>query len=164
MESLNKAFISIETTGLNPLNDKIMEIAILKIDENNNKSLFHQIINPDKEISEKISTITGYSNEELKKNLKIDQIKDKFNHFIGSVTLIGYNNEFIFSFLNKELDIEIQNKKIDMLELAKKKFPEGNNSIDGLKNKLNIRLDTNFSSSINEILILPKIYGLINHF
>ena len=29
MKSLNKAFISIETTGLNPSNDKIIEIAIL---------------------------------------------------------------------------------------------------------------------------------------
>ncbi len=29
MESLNKAFISIETTGLNPSNDNIIEIAIL---------------------------------------------------------------------------------------------------------------------------------------
>ena len=46
MESLNKAFISIETTGLNSSNDKIIEIAILKIDKNNLKSLFHQIINP----------------------------------------------------------------------------------------------------------------------
>ena len=33
MESLNKAFISIDKTGLNPLNDKIIEIAILKINQ-----------------------------------------------------------------------------------------------------------------------------------
>ena len=48
MESLNKAFISIETTGLNSSNDKIIEIAILKIDQNNLKSLFHQIINDER--------------------------------------------------------------------------------------------------------------------
>ena len=71
MDSLNKVFISIETTGLNPSNDKIIEIAILKIDQNNLKSLFHQIINPEKEIDKNISNIIGYSNEELKKYPKI---------------------------------------------------------------------------------------------
>jgi len=122
MESLNKAFISIETTGLNPSNDKIIEIAILKIDQNNLKSLFHQIINPEKEIDKNISNIIGYSNEELKKYPKITEISDSFINFINSSTLIGHNNDFIFSFLNKELNVEISNEKIDVFEIAKKKF------------------------------------------
>ena len=67
----DRAFVSIETTGINTSTDKIVEIAALKIDKNNLKSLFHQIINPEKEIDKNISNIISYSNEELKKYPKI---------------------------------------------------------------------------------------------
>ena len=161
MDSLNKVFISIETTGLNPSNDKIIEIAILKIDQNNLKSLFHQIINPEKEIDKNISNIIGYSNEELKKYPKITEISDSFINFINSSTLIGHNNDFIFGFLNKELNVEISNEKIDVFEIAKKKYPNENNSIDNLKKKLNIVNNSTFSSSLNEVLELPKILDML---
>ena len=157
----NKVFISIETTGINLSTDKIVEIAALKIDKNKLKSLFHQIINPEKEIDETISNIIGYSNEELKKYPKINEINESFINFINSSTLIGHNNDFIFSFLNKELNVEISNEKIDVFEIAKKKYPNENNSTDNLKKKLNIINNSTFSSSLNEVLELPKILDML---
>ena len=157
----NNVFISIETTGINTAADKIVEIAALKIDKNNLKSLFHQIINPEKEIDKNISNIIGYSNEELKKYPKINEINESFINFINSSTLIGHNNDFIFSFLNKELNVEISNEKIDVFEIAKKKYPNENNSTDNLKKKLNIINNSTFSSSLNEVLELPKILDMI---
>jgi len=157
----NNVFISIETTGINTAADKIVEIAALKIDKNNLKSLFHQIINPEKEIDKNISNIIGYSNEELKKYPKITEINEKFINFINSSTLIGHNNDFIFSFLNKELNVEISNEKLDVFEIAKKKYPNENNSTDNLKKKFNIIDNSTFSSSLNEVLELPKILDIL---
>ena len=157
----SKVFISIETTGINLSTDKIVEIAALKIDKNKLKSLFHQIINPEKEIDETISNIIGYSNEELKKYPKINEINESFINFINSSTLIGHNNDFIFGFLNKELNVEISNEKIDVFEIAKKKYPNENNSTDNLKKKLNIINNSTFSSSLNEVLELPKILDML---
>ena len=71
--------------------------------------------------------------------------------------MVGHNNDFIFGFLNKELNTEISNEKIDVFEIAKKKYPNENNSIDSLKKKLNIVNNSTFSSSLNEVLELPKI-------
>ena len=157
----NNVFISIETTGINTAADKIVEIAALKIDKNNLKSLFHQIINPEREIDKNISNIIGYSNEELKKYPKITEINESFINFINSSTLIGHNNDFIFNFLNKEFNVQISNEKIDVFEIAKKKFPNENNSIDNLKKKLNIIDNSTFSSSLNEVLELPKILDML---
>ena len=157
----SKVFISIETTGINLSTDKIVEIAALKIDKNNLKSLFHKLINPEKEIDENISNIIGYSNEELKKYPKITEISDSFMNFIYSSTLIGHNNDFILNFLNKEFNVEISNEKIDVFEIAKKKYPNENNSTDNLKKKLNIINNSTFSSSLNEVLELPKILDML---
>ena len=158
---MSKIFLSIETTGLGISSNNIVEIAALKIDKNNLKSLFHHIINPEKNIDKNISNIIGYSNEELKKYPKITEISDSFINFINSSTLIGYNNDFIFGFLNKELNVEISNEKIDVFEIAKKKYPNENNSTDNLKKKLNIINNLTFSSSLNEVLELPKILDML---
>lgn len=158
----DRTFVSIETTGINTSTDKIVEIAALKIDKNYLKSLFHQIINPEKEINKNISNIIGYSNEELKKYPKITEINKSFVNFINSSTLIGHNNDFIFGFLNKELNIQISNEKIDIFEIAKKKYPNENNSIDSLEKKLNIINNSTFSSSLNEVLVLPKILDMLS--
>ena len=158
----DRTFVSIETTGINASVDKIVEIAALKIDKNNLKSLFHQIINPGKEIDKNISNIIGYSNEKLKKYPKINEINEIFVNFINSSNLIGHNNDFIFSFLNKELNVEISNEKIDVFEIAKKKYPNENNSTDNLKKKFNIIDNSNFSSSLNEVLELPKILDILS--
>ena len=158
----DRIFLSIETSGINTSTDKIVEIAALKIDKNNLKSLFHQIINPEKEIDKNISNIIGYSNEELEKHPKINEISDSFINFINSSTLIGHNNDFIFGFLNKELKVEITNEKIDVFEIAKKKYRNESNSIDNLKKKLNIINNSTFSSSLNEVLELPKILYMLS--
>ena len=157
----SKVFISIETTGINLSTDKIVEIAALKIGKNNLKSLFHKVINPEKEIDENISNIIGYSNEELKKYPKITEISNSFMNFIYSSTLIGHNNDFILGFLNKEFNVEISNEKIDVFEIAKKKYPNENISIDSLKKKSNININSIFSSSLNEVLELPKILDML---
>ena len=158
----DRTFVSIETTGINTATDKIVEIAALKIDKNYLKSLFHQIINPEKEINKNISNIIGYSNEELKKYPKVTEINESFVNFIDSSTLIGHNNDFIFGFLNKELNVQISNEKIDIFEIAKKKYPNENNSIDSLEKKLNIINNSIFSSSLNEVLGLPKILDMLS--
>ena len=102
------------------------------------------------------------ANEELKKYPKISGINESFINFINSSTLIGHNNDFIFNFLNKELNIQILNEKIDIFEIAKKKYPNENNSIDNLKKKLNIINNSTFSSSLNEVLELPKILDMLS--
>lgn len=158
----NKVFVSIETTGINLSTDKIVEIAALKIDKNKLKSLFHQIINPEKEIDENISNIIGYSNEELKKYPKITEVSNSFINFINSSILIGHNNSFIFNFLNKELGVQILNEKIDILEIANKSYSKENNSIDSLKKKFDIKIDINFSSSLKEVFVLPKIFSMLS--
>jgi DNA polymerase III epsilon subunit family exonuclease len=158
----DRTFISLETTGINTSTDKIVEIAALKIDKNNLKSLFHHIINPEKEIDKNISNIIGYSNQELKKYPIVAEVNLGFINFVNSSTLIGHNNDFIFDFLNKELNVQLSNEKIDIIEIAKEKYPNENNSIDNLKKKLNININSNFSSSLNEVLVLPKILDMLS--
>ena len=46
--------------------------------------------------------------------------------------------------------------------IRKKKYPNENNSTDNLKKKLNIIYNSTFSSSLNEVLELPKILDILS--
>ena len=66
--NLNKAicFFDLETTGINPGKDKIVEIAILKLDVNNQKKELVWRINPECPIPTEASSIHGITDKMVK--------------------------------------------------------------------------------------------------
>jgi DNA polymerase-3 subunit alpha (Gram-positive type) len=155
---LDKIYLSIETSGLTPIDFKIIEIAALKIDEFNNKSLFHKLINPQKELGEEVTKLTLISNEDLKNQKNFDQIKDQLISFLGKTKIVVNHNKFIKGFLNKEIGNNISNEFIDINELFNQKFPNESSSFNSILEKFELKINTNFSQTLNEVLILPNIY------
>jgi len=155
---IDKIYLSIETSGLTPINSKIIEIAALKIDEFNNKSLFHKLINPQKELGEEVTKLTLISNEDLKNQKNFDQIKDQLISFLGKTKIVVNHNKFINEFLNKEIGNNISNEFIDINELFNQKFPNESSSFNSILEKFELKINTNFSQTLNEVLILPNIY------
>lgn len=155
---LDKIYLSIETSGLTPIDFKIIEIAALKIDEFNNKSLFHKLINPQKELGEEVTKLTLISNEDLKNQKNFDQIKDQLISFLGKTKIVVNHNKFVEGFLNKEIGNNISNEFIDINELFNQKFPIESSSFNSILEKFELKINTNFSQTLNEVLILPNIY------
>ena len=66
MEQKRKLILDTETTGLDFVNDKIIEIGIVELKDNVlTQSYFHEYINPEKNISLSAQKIHGISNEFL---------------------------------------------------------------------------------------------------
>ena len=154
----NKIYLSLETTGLDSNNFKIIEIAALKIDAYNNKSLFNKLINPQKKLEQEVSKLTLISDDDLSEQKNFDEIKNDLLSFLGNSRIVVHNEKFITGFLDKELKNEVKNEFEDINELYLKKFPNENASFSAILNKFNLRIDTKFSSSLNEVLLLPNIY------
>ena len=66
--NLNKpiCFFDLETTGTNPGKDKIVEIAVLKIDINNQKKEMVWRVNPECPIPDEASSVHGITDEMVK--------------------------------------------------------------------------------------------------
>jgi len=157
----NKIYLSIETSGLNPIDFKIIEIAALKIDEHNNKSLFHKLINPQQDLSDEAIKLTLMNNEDLKKQKSIVEIKNDFLNFIGSTNIVVHNKEFIMGFLDKEFEDEIKNEIVDINEIFKNRFPNESSSFSSILEKFNLKIETSFSDTLNEVLLLPNVYQIL---
>ena len=124
-ESENYVVVDVETTGINPEKDQIIEIAAIKM-EDNEIITFQELVKIEKGLQKEISELTGITDEMLADNGKdIDVVLDEFLDFVGNAILVGYNVKFDVSFLNAELkksgNEALTNKTICLLQEAKRK-------------------------------------------
>jgi DNA polymerase III subunit epsilon len=145
---MNEIFLDTETTGL-PREDghKIVEIACIETkDLIPTKKIFHKVINPLRDVSEKAFEVHGFSTEFLKtKKETFKDVADEFLEFIKDKKIIIHNASFDLGFLNHELKLSgkkeiIKNNVIDSLEIARGKFPGSANSLDALCKRFNVDL------------------------
>lgn len=114
----------IETTGFSRTDDRIIEIAANKYCNGELVERYHTYVNPGFPIYPHITQLTGITNAMLKDAPAIQQIKKEFLYFIGSTTLVGHNIiSFDIPFLREQLNVEINNRAVDTLRMAKEVFP-----------------------------------------
>lgn len=125
MNKINEyVVIDTETTGFSPKWCKIIEVCASKVKDGKIVETFTTLINPDIQISEFISDITGITDDMVYDKPKFYEIADQFKSFIGQNTIVGHNVCFDIRFLNAELGEELSNDTIDTRFLAKELCPD----------------------------------------
>lgn len=127
-EELDGEFVAIdiETTGFNPINDRITEIFAYKIKNGVVNDSFYSLVNPEICISDKFEALTGITNEMVRDADKIEVVLNKLILFCGNAPLIAYNGSFDTSFLKhnaKKLNINYEPCMIDVWQICKGLFP-----------------------------------------
>lgn len=115
--------IDIETTGLNPKVDKIIEIGAVRVREGLPEESIDILINPGMPVSERIQQLTGISEDMVKDAPHIKEVIPKICEFIGEDILLGHNILFDYSFLKKTAVNEgfaFEKEGIDTLKIARK--------------------------------------------
>lgn len=114
--------LDIETTGLNPKKDKIIEVAAVKIINDEIRDIFHSMIDPEIEIPQEITKLTGITNEMVQGSPKINDVMEQFYNFVENTCLVAHNASFDLSFLREALGktgLIISNAIIDTLSLSR---------------------------------------------
>lgn len=93
--------VDLETTGLSPLVDKVIEIAAVKITEQGEVSTYHQLINPMIDIPEFTIQFHGLRNEDLISAPTIKKPLKVFWEFVGRHPMIAHNSTFDLGYLIK---------------------------------------------------------------
>ncbi len=87
-------FFDIESTGLNVMKDRILQIALIKYPKGSSvPEEFSTLINPGIPISEEAYAVHGISNEMVRNKPTFSQLADKIFQFIGNADLSGYNSD-----------------------------------------------------------------------
>ena len=91
--------IDLETTGLSPRCDEIIELAAIRVRDGEVANSFQQLVKPKEEISSFISSITHITNEMVAEAPPIEDALSGYIDFIGSDVVVGHNVSFDVNFL-----------------------------------------------------------------
>lgn len=86
------AFIDLETTGIHITNDRIVEIAIVKITPDGNKQVKRKLINPLMPIPAGASNVHGITDDMVKDAPTFKQVANEIKQFIEHCDIGGYNS------------------------------------------------------------------------
>lgn len=121
-------FFDLETTGINIVTDRIVEISYLKIYPNGKEESETSLINPTIPIPEKATEIHGISDEDVKDKPTFAEYAKTLSKIIEGCDLAGYNsNKFDIPLLAEEMlragvDIDLKKRKfIDVQIIFQKK-------------------------------------------
>ncbi len=112
------AFIDLETTGVNISADRIVEIAIVKINPDGTQQVKRKLINPLMPIPKGASDVHGITDDMVKDAPTFKQVANEVKQFIDHCDIGGYNsNRFdipmlIEEFLRVGIDFSTDGRKL----------------------------------------------------
>src|SRR5512147_1114981 len=114
--------IDIETTGLSPDRDVIIEIGAVKFKGHRVEAEWSTLVNPGRHIPEFITGLTGISDVEVRSAPRLMDIAPQLEAFAEDAPVVGHNVRFDLSFLQR-VGLFEYNEVIDTYELASVLMP-----------------------------------------
>lgn len=151
-----------ETTGLSAYYDEIIEIGILKVRDGKIVAEYSQLIKPEYEIDSFITSLTGITNDMVRKKPSINEVKEDVLNFIGNNIIIGHNTSFDIRFLKEGFECDLENRYMDTVQFARKLFPElKHHRLRDLTEYLN--LHNNEHRAISDCIATKELYDSIKN-
>ncbi|MGH7203483.1 MAG: exonuclease domain-containing protein [Candidatus Levyibacteriota bacterium] len=120
------AFVDIETTGMRSSSDRIIEIGILRVEDNKLTKSFKSLINPESYLPKEITSLTGITTQELEHAPTFRSIKDEIVDILQDCIFVAHNVRFDYAFLKHELlreNITYSAKHFCTVRLSRLLFP-----------------------------------------
>lgn len=122
MQTLHYIVLDLETTGLDPRRDQIIEIGMIKCHGQTIVDTLNTLINPGRPIPEFITSITGITDADVKRAPKIATLVKRIQNFIGDLPVLGQNISFDTGFLENN-GVSILGDHLDTFDVASVVIP-----------------------------------------
>ncbi|MBN1648843.1 MAG: 3'-5' exonuclease [Spirochaetales bacterium] len=135
--------IDVETTGLDPFTNRIIEIACIKYLNGKKTDGFSTLVFPEVPIPEDAARISGITEEMVKGSPLFSEIAGTLLEFLGTGILVAHNALFDIGFINNSLARSgfsfLEHDYIDTIDMAHKAFPgKKSYALQALAAELNI--------------------------
>ena len=163
---MREIVLDTETTGLNPkTGDRVVEIGCVELlNHIATGETYHTYVNPERDMPAEAEAVHGLSIEFLSDKPLFADIADDFLAFVSSSPVIAHNAPFDLGFLNAELEaagrpILPNDRSIDTVPLARRKFPGAQVNLDALCRRFNVDLSARVKhGALLDSELLAEVY------
>ena len=153
--------VDVETTGLSANKNRIIEIALVKIEKLKITDKLSYLINPQTYIPPFITSLTGISNNDVLRAPIFSDIVDEIISFTDNTVLTAHNFTFDSSFLNTEFMISgrefISEHSCCTLKIARNIYPTlKSKSLSSVAQSLNLK-NNNAHRALGDAKITAKV-------
>ncbi|NDD58620.1 MAG: DNA polymerase III subunit epsilon [Chlamydiae bacterium] len=155
-----------ETTGLDPENDKIIEIATVLFNSDGIVDSFETLVDPQCLISPESMAIHHITDDMVKDKPTIKEILPKVLAFIGKYPIVGHGISMDISFLAAEAKKSgiqttlLSHPSIDTLRLARLYGESPTNSLEKLREHFNIEPE-GAHRAMNDVLVNIEVFKFL---
>lgn len=136
------AFVDIETTGTSVTRDRIIEVAVLRVENGEIVDRYESLIDPGTYVSPFIEAYTGIKREELEKAPTFSSIAETLLELFAECTFVAHNVRFDYGFVKNEfqrLDLPFSAKLLCTVKLSRQLFPhEKQHNLSAIIQRLSI--------------------------
>jgi DNA polymerase III epsilon subunit family exonuclease len=145
LSSIDFCAIDLETTGVNPAFDKIVEIGAVRFRIDGGSICYQTLVNPGVHIPPNVIRIHGITDSMVSDAPSLEDVRDAFCSFIEGTVLVIQNPGFDLSFIDRAFRISNMERPelnaLDTVRLAKKHFTDlPNHKLPTLASHLGLEL------------------------
>lgn len=116
--------LDVETTGLDPNQDQIIEIAAVRLEKGQITGQLHTLVNPGRPIPPYIQKLTGINDAMVREAPRLTEILPGLLDFMSEAIPAGHNGSFDLAFLNRALGTTAWHRPLlDTLTLSRILYP-----------------------------------------
>ncbi len=156
----------IETTGLSVINNKIIELAGVKMRDEKVIDRFATFVNPHERIPYNIQQLTNINDDMVRGAPELEDVLPKFREFVGDAVLVAHNARFDIGFIQANLKSlgqpPMDNPVLDTLEMARLLLPNlKNHRLNTLSDRFKVSLENHHRAVDDAEALGYVLYHLI---
>ncbi len=98
----NYTIVDVETTGGSPYWNRVIEIGILRVERGEIVAKYQTLLNPERELPEFITKLTGITDSDLITAPKFEDVKDEILELFEDSIFVAHNVGFDYEFIRQE--------------------------------------------------------------
>jgi len=138
-------FIDTETTGLNPVVDRVIEVGLVRVENGNITEKYSKIINPTIPVPEESYKMTGIKKKEIKNAPTFNEVKFEIFSLLKGALFVAHNAKFDYDFLDQEfklVDVPFSFPWLCTVKLTRELYPYfPRHDLDTISRRLNIKIN-----------------------
>ena len=157
----------LETTGLDPARETIIEIGAIPIIDGAEREdcAFHSLVDPDRPIPGDATAVHGITNEMVRGRPRIEVVLPEFLRFVGEHSVLAHNAEFDMGFITascRRLELTPPPGKMhDTLLMSRRAQPgERKHDLGSVCRRLRVDIGTQHRS-LDDALLTARVFLLL---